>query len=123
MDTAPGLMGKGVDLRQAETGALAHAFRCEERLENARQDVGRDAHACVLHAQSKKLAFELIDLVARSQACVARRDRNRASARHRVARIDCDVYQSQLELSNIDLDRPEIGRHIAYELDIPAQRA
>ena len=46
-----------------------------------------------------------------------------AAARHRVARIHRDVDQRQLELGNVDLDRPDVVRDIAFELNVSAQRA
>ena len=44
---ATGLLGEAVDLRQAEPGALADFLGGEERLEDAAEDLRRDADAGV----------------------------------------------------------------------------
>ena len=117
------LVGKAVDLRQSETGAFAERLGGEERLEDSRQHVGRDADAGIGHRQRHEVALELIHPVALLQGDVARRQRNDAAARHRVTRVDGHVDQRELELGDVDLDRPDIRRDVALELHVAAQRA
>jgi hypothetical protein len=116
-------MGEAVDLRQAETGALAERLGREERLENPGQDIGRDSDAGVGHRQGDEVALELIDPVALLERDVSRRQRDRAAARHGVARVDRDVDQGELELGDVHLDRPDVPRDVALELNVAAQRA
>ena len=70
------LMGKAVDLRQSETGAFPERFGREERLENPRQDVGRDADAGVCHRKGDEVSLKLIHRVAFLNAHVSRRQRD-----------------------------------------------
>ena len=116
-------MGKAVDLRQSEPGAFAERLGREERLENSRQHVRRDADAGIGHRQRHEVSLELVDPVALLQGDVARRQRDDAAAGHGVARIDRDIDQRELELRDVDLDRPDIGRDVAFELNVSAQRA
>ena len=113
-------MREAVDLRQSQPGSLPERFRGEERLENARQHIGRDAHTGVGHRQRDELALELIHRVALLQGHVARRECDRATAGHGIARVDRDIDQRQFQFGNIDLDRPDVVRYVAFELDIPA---
>ncbi len=52
---AVGLLDHAVDRGQPETGALAHRFGGEERLEDLGQGFGRDARPIVSHLQQGKL--------------------------------------------------------------------
>ena len=53
---AAGLAGEAVDLRQAEAGALPDLLGGEEWLEDAADDLGRDAGAAVGDAQGDEVA-------------------------------------------------------------------
>ena len=116
-------MRKPVHLRQSQPGAFAQRLGREEWLENTRQNVRRDADTGVGHRQCDEVALKLIDSVAFLERDVARREGNRAAAGHGVARIDRDIDQRQFEFRNIDLDRPDLVRDIAFELHVSAQRA
>ncbi len=119
-DGTPRLMRKAVDLRQSEAGAFPERLGREERLENSRQDVRCDADPGIGHRQGNEVSFELIDTVAFPQGDVERRQRDDASAGHRVTRIDRNVDQRQLELRDIDFDRPDICRYVALERNVSA---
>src|SRR5262249_19113510 len=112
------LMGKAIDLRQSETGTFAECFRREERLENPRQDVRRDADTGIHHRKGDEVSLKLIHPVALLQADVLRRQLDQASARPGIAGVARDVDERQFELRDVDLDRPNIGRYVALELDV-----
>jgi len=101
-------MREAVDLCQAKTGAFSKRFGREERLEYPRQDIRRDSHPGVGHRKRHEVSLELIHAVVLLQRDVERRQRNNATARHRIPRINRDVDQRQLELRDVDLDRPHI---------------
>ena len=103
------LGGKGIGLRQAEPGALPWRLGSEERIEGARHHLGRHAHAVVAHAQlqvvARRQAFGR--RVGRGQCEIPGADPQPAAAAHRIARIDRQVQQCQVELQGLDPDRPQ----------------
>src|SRR6516165_8549149 len=70
------LMGKAIDLRQSKTGAFPERFGREERLENPRQYVRRNADAGVCHRKGDEVSLKLIHRVALLKAHVSRGQRD-----------------------------------------------
>src|ERR1700712_1568709 len=56
-DRATRLMRKTVHLRKSETGALADRLGGEKRIEDSRQNVGRNTGAGILHGDGDMVAF------------------------------------------------------------------
>ena len=117
---AAGLAGEAVDLRQAEAGALPHLLGGEEWLEDAADDLGRDAGAAVGYAQGDEFAGDA-QRIAFVHGDVVGRDREAAAAAHGIARIDREVEQRQLELAVIDGDGPRAGRDAKCDRYITTQ--
>ncbi len=119
-DGAPRLMRKAVDLRQSQAGAFPERLGREERLEDSGQNVRRDADAGIGHRQRHEVALKPVHPVAFLQGDVARRQRDAAAAGHGVSGVNGDIDQSELELRDVDLDRPDICGNVAFELDVAA---
>ena len=83
-----------------------------EGIEYLAQHVGRDAGAGILHGNGDVVAT--IGLVA--QAAVKCCNRDCASHRHNVARVDHEIDQRGLEFGDIDHDRPDVA------IDVELQR-
>ena len=90
---------------QAEPGAAGIAPRGEERFENMRQRLGRNAGAGVLHLHHHVAAGRNRLRPARQrpvQRQLAGVKRQRAALRHRVARVHREVHQHLIERRRID---------------------
>ena len=116
------------DLRQAKAGPGARRLGGEKRLEHLGQH--RRGHAVAGVADGDG------DVVARAGiACqrfglgvtlgdgdVGGLDRQRADGRHRVARVDREVEDDQLDLGGIDHRRPEPRDQTPLQADMAAER-
>src|SRR5947209_17984945 len=107
-----GLLDDAVDGREAEPGALADVLGGVEGVEDLVDDVGRDAAAGVLdldqHVFPERHLLVLM-LRAVAGADVRRAQREPATERHGVARIDREIDDHLLELSDVCLHWPEIA--------------
>ena len=119
-DIAARLLDDAVDHRQAEAGALADLLGGEERLENLRAHVGRDAVSVVLDFDQHIIGRSdrhLLQAAAFGGGKVARAQRDPAALAHRVARVDDEVDDHLLELVEVGLHQPEIAAVHDIELD------
>ena len=57
----------------------------------------------------------------RPDGAVVGADRHRAARRHRVARVENEVHQRQLELAGVDMGRPDRVVDLPLEPHQPAQ--
>ena len=119
------LLGEAIDHRQAEAGALADRFRCEERLEHPRDHLRRHAGAGVGHGNRQVLPRRHVVRARRPliQPLVGGLDGDATAVRHRVAGVDAQVEQRVLELRGIDQRGPEAGRSDNLDRDAGADRA
>ena len=106
---------------------MTQFLRREERLEDARLVLKRDADPRIAHFNQHIIARRH-DLVAAALIGIAGDvgclDRQRAAAfRHRVARIDRQIDNHLFKLSLIDLDQPELAGVLDLQLDILADQA
>ena len=106
VDRAAALRDDAVDGREPEARARADGLRREERLEDA-------ARVSLVHADAR-----VGDLEHDVTAVVARRDRQRAAAGHRVARVDGEVQQHLADLARVGLD----GSQFRLEVEVDAAR-
>ena len=105
------LPGEAVDHRQPEPGALADRLGGEERIEGARDHVGRHAGAGVGDAERDVLPRRQVALArgALVEPFVGGLDGEAAAVGHGVARVDAEVEQRVLEL-RADRPAPATGR-------------
>src|SRR5690606_18441699 len=102
---------EAVDLREAETGAVALRLGGEEGLERPRRHCRRHARARVAHDDADmlaRLAVRLALLLGDEE--VGGGDREPAAIRHGIARIDGEVEERALELVGVDPYRPQAVR-------------
>ena len=126
-DEAPGAAGEAVDLAQAEARALADLLGGEERLEHARQRLGRDAAAGVGRPRPRRRRPAARPCRppprCRGGRCGCAPRSGRAAVRlHRVAGVDDEVEDGGLELGRVDADRVERRVEVEGELDRAARR-
>jgi len=114
------LFGEAVHLAQAQSGAFSDLLGGEERIEHARQGLGRNAPPGVGHRDLGECAGQVLGPVRERHR--AHPDRQPAAARHGVAGVHRDVEDRELEFGGIDLHRARRARHLDDELDIAAQR-
>ena len=72
--------------------------------------------------KATKFAAQVLRRVVRLQPHISCGDRDRPAVRHRVAGIDDQVDQRELQFMNIDGDRPDASPDIDHQLDIAAGR-
>ena len=106
---AAALVDDPVHGREAEADALV-ASR-EERLEDPRERL-------LVHADARVGDDELDGAV----VGVARRDRQPAAVRHRVAGVHGEVDDHLLDLARVGTDDPEVRRREELELDVVAEQ-
>ncbi len=107
-----------------EPGALAHILGREERIENLVADGWRDAGAGIADLDDDIVARTLDadgNGLTHAKRDVARRERQRAAAFHRIAGVDGKVDQCRTQLRPIDQGRPRITGEIGHDLDMPAE--
>ena len=107
-DRAARLAREAVDHGQAEPGALADVLGGEEGLGDLRQHVGGNAAAAVGDGEHDIVARPAgrADCRRRPRA-LSRGDGDRAALRHRVARVDDQVHQRELELGAVGVGAPD----------------
>jgi hypothetical protein len=110
-DAATGLARRARDLSQAETGALAVALGRIERVEDALAQSMRNARSGIARGQRNRVP------VARDV------DEESTVAVHRVAGIDRQVEQRQLELVGVGVGMAGVLGDTPAELDAIAERA
>src|SRR5581483_7013989 len=121
IDRTVRLTGEAISLTKAQTTAAPDLLGGEERLESALLHVVRHADAGVAHLDLDEVADEVPALFI--ECDITGTDAQRAAFRHRVARIEPDIEQRQLELAGVDLDRPESWRNVDDDADVAAQRS
>src|SRR5687768_6025026 len=89
---------------QTEPGTAAHAFGRKKRLENARQDFGRDAGAGVLDGERDVSTGR--EPLARpgSHDHVARLGAQASATRHGVARVERKIQDPLLDLARVRIN-------------------
>src|SRR5262249_33792631 len=101
--------------RQTESGALADFFRREERLEGAFYNLPAHSTPSVTQRYKDTILAAYVSRqpgVASGNVCCF--DYQNATPRHGIARIESNVQQGRLDLTDVDQNRPELGRqHIA----------
>ena len=115
-----GLLGKAVDLRKPEPGALAHFFGGEKRFENPRQNFGGNSLSTVGDADSDKGAAQALFADLASKRDRLGRDRQNAARGHGVARIEGEVEERKLEFAGVDLDETRPPRDQQADFNIAA---
>src|SRR6478609_1445355 len=111
LDGSAGLMGKTVDLREAQPGALADRFGGEEGIEYLAQHVRCDTGAGVVNRNRD--VFAGIGFFAKRAVMDGNRDRS--AVRHRIARVDHEIDQRGLEFGDVDHDRPDASVDIELQ--------
>ena len=106
--------------RQAEAGALAERLGGEERLDRPLQYLRRHAVAGIDHRQFQVAAGLQRGIAAR--LIFGDPDIDRAAVRHRVARVDREIEDRELELVGIDARRRQPFRQIEPQRDARPQR-
>ncbi len=128
-DIAARLLDDAVHRRQAKPCALADILGGEERLEDARLDVGGHAGAAVLD-EDRAVIVDRQD-IAVHRAHVRRRhfagadgerSPRRALGEHRIAAIDCEVDDHLFELAGVSTDGAEIAVMLHLEHDLLADQ-
>ena len=125
-DMAAELAHEAEYLRQAEAGAAADRLRREERLEGAITHLGRHAVAVVAHRQRDVAAGLRVRIAAQPggiQRRPPRRDRDRAAARHGIARVQRQIQQRGFQLRGIGPPRRQVLLEIELERHRLAERA
>ena len=118
------MLGKAVNLGEAQPRAEANLLCREKGLESARQHFLCHAGAGVRQSYGNELTRESIArVIAGSQGGVPRIDTELAPPRHGIARVHADIEQRQFEFGAIDHHRPDILRHFDNHFDILGQRA
>ena len=103
---------------ESQSGALAHAARREERVEDAGQIVGGDTGSAVDDRQRHGVGL--------GRHCGGERDRRGVAAGDRVLRIDHQIEQGLLQMRGIGPDGRQVGRHVDRAgdvVDLPVVRA
>ena len=113
-DVAAELVHDAVHAREPHAAAFADVLRREERLEDAVDDVRRDAGPVVVDAKLDELAARRLPARGAhvlADGARARRSRDRADAVHRVARVETEVEQDLVEVHRVEHDR----RHVVVD--------
>src|SRR6185437_13112454 len=95
-------MHETVNLRQPKPRSLPDLLRGEERTEDLRQQIGRNAGAGVAERDRGKATLEAVALRVLRLANLRERQRERTAVRHGIARIDRDVDDGELQLGEVD---------------------
>ena len=115
-----GLLREAVDLRQAQARALADVLGGEERLEHARQHLGRHSAARVGDGELHEVGRQaIVAASARSPAAMVMMPPSGIASRA----FSAQVQDRQLELAGVDLDGPQVGAEVHLDVDVPAERA
>ena len=119
------LLGEAEDLAEAEPSALADLLGGEERLESLGADLVAHAVAGVADGDDDVFARLRLLRPARGAAHdgVAGLDGEAAADLHRVARVDREVEDHQLDLRRVDQRRPEMFGEHRLDADRTAHRA
>ena len=125
-DVAAGLLGKAVDHRQPQTGALPNRLGGKKRLEHARQHIGRHPDPGIRHRNHRIVA----GLQAFMQTGIALVKRGvggaygqRAAVGHGVAGIDGQVQHCAFELVVVAACKPYAFAKGHHQFNMLAQRA
>lgn len=78
-----------------------------------------DPVAGIADPQGGEIAAEIVERVVGGEAHIAGADADRAD---RIARVDDDIDEGELELRHIDEQRPHPLRQLEYQLDVLARR-
>ncbi|CAM2138225.1 hypothetical protein PT2222_100181 [Paraburkholderia tropica] len=108
-------------LRQPEPRAHALRLGRIERLERAREHVGRHADARILQRNVHEFAVERKAL-AGPERDIARAHREAAAVGHGVARVDGEIDEREFEFGDVDVHGPHAFVDIDDERDLRAQR-
>src|SRR6185369_2564555 len=114
------LFGEAEHLAQSQAGPLAEALGREERLEHSFHRLRRHPAAAIRNAQRDMLAAQAVR-VAR-QNFVRRAEPQLAAMLHRVAGVEREVEERELERSGVGVHAPELVGHFDDDLDIGPQR-
>ena len=117
------LFGETVDLAETEPSAFSCTFGGKERIEDARQNLRRDADPAILQFHHDEFAAEAVDLRAAGKPDLANREREKAAVRHGVAGIDAEIQQRKFEFARIDARAAGAILRRRSDLDISTQRA
>ena len=120
VDRAADLLGEAEHLAEAEAGAFAEALGGEERLEHPLHHLGLMPLPV---SETRKATYS----PARpsglpSSTLVVRADLERSAVLHRVARVEGEVEERELERAGVGIDRPELVGNLGDQLDVASQR-
>ncbi|MNR05622.1 hypothetical protein D3C85_1216650 [compost metagenome] len=122
-DVAARLLGKTVNHRQAEPGALADRLGGEERVERLGQDFGCHAGAVVADGDHQVIAgldrLQGVD-VAAVEVDVGRFNPQFPAIGHGIPGVDDQVEQGVFQLTDIGADRPDVFGQLQLEFDMVA---
>jgi hypothetical protein len=116
---AAALLGKAIDLREAEPRSQSDLLRCEIGLERSRHHFRRHARAGIGQCHGNEIAHQpaaprIVDI----ESDIACRHMEPAALRHGITRVHSDVEQRHLEFREIDKNRPQLCRHLDLHLDV-----
>ena len=124
-DSAAALFHRPVDHRQAEPSALAFVFGREERLKNMGLRLRIHSNPRIAHRQHHVAAGADRRVPLRRcgvQFDVGGFDRQAASSRHRVPRVNRQIHNHLLDSGRIGFHLPERRRRKGYQIDIFADQ-
>src|SRR5690349_14549530 len=108
VDDPAALSHDAVDRRQAQAGAFVRRFGREQRLENPRFDLGTHAGSSVRDPQQYvRLVESAVAVVPLTRRHDRGLDSDASTTRHRIARVDGEIYQHLLKLTCIGPDIAE----------------
>ena len=113
-------MDEGGDLRQTEAGAMSGLFRREERLKGPPPYIRRHAGAIIANLNDNIGVRRVPSLTRRVAIRRDRRagsDRQPATVRHRVARVEDEIEDRILQPVRVDKHRRKRLRELSFECD------
>src|ERR1700688_2450950 len=125
-DVAARLLGKTVDLGQTQAGAMPYVLCCKERVEGSRQHVRRHPASTIRNSDHDVLARYDLDLTCRIaliEINICGFKRELPALGHRIARVDRQIDDGDLELIWIDIRAPQSAAGDGFDRDLLAQRA
>ena len=114
------ILQNAADTSQAEAGALARSFGCEERLENLFPEIGGNARARIGHANDhERPGFDagMRPRLRFAERAIPGGHRQGTAARHGIAGIDAEIEQHLVNLRRVAAGGPELGVDLLLKLD------
>src|SRR5262249_11402617 len=118
-DVSACLFDDSICRRQAEAGSLADFLSCEKRLKDVFFDFRDYAVARISHLQACELDGKtfFVLLNAARERCGASADAQTTAFRHRVARVENQIHDHELDLRRIRINRQRIRLQMKGQFD------